>query len=66
LNLQHGNYHIKCGISLYSESTDVADWEFIDVIPNAYAFSMAPKSNGMLGGLVVWDNQLSLSRVESL
>lgn len=60
LSLQHGNFIIRCGISIPSASTAISDWRFVDVVPRACFFSMLPNQKGMLAGLVSWDNDVSL------
>lgn len=64
MNLQHGNYFIRCGISIPSSSSDIKDWKFIDIVPHAAVFSILPRKSGMIGGLTTWKNQVCLHAIE--
>jgi hypothetical protein len=38
------------------------DWRFVDMIPGAYEFRMAPRAEGMVGGLVTISAAFSARR----
>ncbi len=64
MNLQHGEYLIRCGITIPAASTDPRDWRFVDTVPNAFAFSVAPRKTGMIGALATWENEIILASAE--
>jgi lipopolysaccharide transport system ATP-binding protein len=49
LRLQHGNYIIACALS-HPPTDSGSDWFFLDVVPLAANFTVAPRAGGMLGG----------------
>lgn len=49
LPLMHGNYLLSVGLA-HPPIIPGEDWQFIDMIPQAYQFSVAPRSEGMIDG----------------
>lgn len=47
----HGAYVLGVGLAQPPDATHI-DWVFVDMVPLAYEFSMAPRRGGMIGGLV--------------
>lgn len=65
LELMHGNYAIMSGLAQPpQEGRD--DWIFLDMVPTSLTFSMAPRKEGMIGGLVVWNNCLHIRAIDEL
>ena len=64
LNLQHGEYLIRCGITIPPKNSDSHNWTFIDIVPHSFMFTVGPRKAGMLGGLVTWENRISLTCAE--
>lgn len=62
LELLHGNYTIMSGLT-HPPHGEKEDWSFIDVIPTCLTFTMAPRKAGMIDGLVVWNNALTIHAV---
>ena len=60
LNLGHGNYCIMSGLA-HPPVVPGEDWRFLDMVPICYDFRVLPRQEGMIGGLVVWDNQLDIT-----
>lgn len=56
--LQHGHFHIGCFASIPPGRAGDS-WQFLDVVPHAYGFSVAPRPDGMLGGLTTWHNEVN-------
>ncbi len=62
INLMHGEYFMR--VVLSSPPVDEShSWQFIDVIPYAYRFNVAPKEDGMIGSLVAAETDLTISAV---
>lgn len=51
LPLLHGNYALAVGLA-HPPVMAGADWTFIDIVPHAYEFRMAPRKSGMIDGFV--------------
>lgn len=51
LPLMHGRYVLGCGMAFPPDERHL-DWRFVDMVPGAYEFRMAPRAEGMVGGLV--------------
>ncbi len=62
LDLMHGNYVILSGLTREPVEEE-GDWVFFDIVPTSYMFSMAPRRGGMIGGYVVLENDLTVSRI---
>lgn len=60
VRLQHGSYCVTSALA-HPETATGGGWTFIDVVPIAYDFRVAPYGGGMLGGYTVWDNELTVS-----
>lgn len=61
LPLMHGAYALSCGLAHPPEIAG-QDWVFVDIVPVAYEFSMAPRAAGMIGGFVTLPTQLIICR----
>jgi lipopolysaccharide transport system ATP-binding protein len=59
LDLMHGNYAIMSGLA-HPPQADHDDWIFIDIVPTSCVFRVTPRKAGMIDGLVVWNNSLSI------
>jgi lipopolysaccharide transport system ATP-binding protein len=59
LPLLHGNYVVTCGLA-HPPQMPGHDWEFVDVIPHAYEFRVAPRKEGMIDGFVTLPAELSI------
>lgn len=57
--LLHGNYHVFVALS-HPPMTPGEDWTFIDVVPIAAQFRVAPRAAGMIDALVVLDSTLDI------
>ncbi|MGC4099116.1 MAG: ABC transporter ATP-binding protein [Nitrospira sp.] len=62
LPLLHGNYALAVGLA-YPPSVPGADWMFVDIVPHAYEFRMAPRKNGMIDGFVSLPASLIIKEV---
>jgi lipopolysaccharide transport system ATP-binding protein len=62
LTLMHGNYTVM-SVLAQPPSDAAADWVFLDVVPISCVFAIAPRPEGMIDGLVTWDDTV---RIESL
>jgi lipopolysaccharide transport system ATP-binding protein len=51
LPLMHGRYVLGCGMAFPPDDRH-PDWRFVDMVPGAYEFRMAPRAEGMIGGLL--------------
>lgn len=51
LPLMHGRYVLGGGMAFPPDDRH-PDWRFVDMVPGAYEFRMAPRAEGMVGGLV--------------
>lgn len=60
LNLQHGDYYIMAFMSQYNDGND---WKYVDMLMHAADFSVAPRSQGMIGGYVVIADRLEMTRL---
>lgn len=60
--LMHGIYHIMCAVSRPPAGEE--DWIFHDMVPCANQFTVLPRREGMISGLVVLDNKLDIRRIE--
>jgi lipopolysaccharide transport system ATP-binding protein len=57
--MMHGVYHVSAIMSVAPRSADES-WSYIDFVPYALGFTMAPRKEGMFGGFIVLDNELDL------
>ncbi|MEO7404395.1 MAG: ABC transporter ATP-binding protein [Burkholderiales bacterium] len=55
----HGNYCVFAAIT-QPPARPGDDWQFVDVVPLAYDFRMAPRREGMIDAFVVLENQLDI------
>ncbi|MBS0150353.1 MAG: ABC transporter ATP-binding protein [Nitrospira sp.] len=62
LPLLHGNYSVAVGLA-HPPDVPGADWIFVDVVPHAYEFRVAPRKNGMIDGLVTLPASLAIQEV---
>ena len=62
LPLLHGNYALGAGLAHPPEEPG-ADWIFVDVVPHASEFRMAPRRNGMIDGFVTLPALLNIKKV---
>lgn len=62
LPLLHGNYALAVGLAHPPEVAG-ADWIFVDIVPHAYEFRMAPRKNGMIDGFVTLPASLAIKEV---
>ena len=62
LPLQHGNYALACGLA-HPPPRPGDDWQFVDIVPHAYEFRMAPRRQGMIDGFVTWPVNLEIKAV---
>lgn len=62
LPLLHGNYALAVGLA-HPPIVPGADWIFVDIVPHAYEFRMAPRKNGMIDGFVSLPASLSIKEV---
>jgi lipopolysaccharide transport system ATP-binding protein len=60
LNLMHGSYCVSSAVA-HPPSPEHDDWIFVDVVPLCFDFRVGPRTDGMIGGFVVWDNRLEIS-----
>jgi hypothetical protein len=63
LPLMHGSYVLSCGLAHPPEIAG-QDWVFVDMVPLAYEFGMAPRTEGMIGGFVTLPARLQILRAE--
>lgn len=59
--LMHGRYVLRCGMAFPPDDRH-PDWRFVDMVPFACEFRMAPRTGGMLGGLVAIPAAFSVRR----
>lgn len=64
LPLLHGNYALAVGLA-HPPVAPGADWIFVDIVPHAYEFRMAPRKNGMIDGLVTLPASLAIKEVSA-
>jgi lipopolysaccharide transport system ATP-binding protein len=62
LPLLHQQYGLFVGLAR-PPSRPGEDWVFIDMIPNAYEFKIAPRAAGMIDGFVALPAELAISRL---
>ena len=62
LPLLHGNYALAVGLA-HPPVVPGADWFFVDIVPHAYEFRMAPRKNGMIDGFVTLSASLTIKEV---
>lgn len=62
LDLMHGTYAIMSGLA-HPPQADHDDWIFVDIVPTSCVFRVTPRKAGMIDGLVVWNNSLSIRRL---
>jgi len=63
LPLLHGNYALACGLAHPPEKPG-DDWHFVDIVPHAYEFRVAPRQGGMIDGFVTLPAELEIRCVE--
>lgn len=59
LPLLHGSYILACGLAHPPEKLG-DDWQFIDIVPHAYEFRVAPRPGGMIDGYVTLPAKLDI------
>jgi lipopolysaccharide transport system ATP-binding protein len=59
LPLLHGNYALGCGLAHPPEKPS-DDWRFVDIVPHAYEFRVAPRQGGMIDGYVTLPAKLDI------
>lgn len=59
LPLLHGNYALACGLAHPPENPG-DDWQFVDIVPHAYEFRVAPRRDGMIDGYVTLPAKLDI------
>ena len=65
LRLQHGGYSVSAVLAILDPPGVMQpSWEYVDVANLAYEFTVAPRQQGMIGGAVVWDNELSIVELQ--
>lgn len=62
LNLMHGHYTVMSAL-VHPPAESGADWRYIDIVPISYEFSVGPRQEGMIDGLVVWPNDLRIEDI---
>ncbi|MFT3735718.1 MAG: ABC transporter ATP-binding protein [Rhodocyclaceae bacterium] len=62
LPLQHGTYALAFGLA-HPPMESGADWRFVDMVPHAYEFRMAPRQEGMIDGFVSLPATLDIREV---
>ncbi|MGE0470211.1 MAG: ABC transporter ATP-binding protein [Nitrospira sp.] len=62
LPLLHGNYALAVGLA-HPPVVPGADWIFVDIVPHAYEFRMAPRKTGMIDGFVTLPASLAIKEV---
>jgi lipopolysaccharide transport system ATP-binding protein len=62
LPLLHGNYALAVGLA-HPPDVPGADWIFVDIVPHAYEFRVAPRRNGMIDGFVSLPASLTIKEV---
>ena len=62
LPLLHGNYALAVGLA-HPPEVPGADWIFVDIVPHAYEFVIAPRKNGMIDGFVSLPASLMIKEV---
>ena len=62
LPLLHGNYALAVGLA-HPPEVPGADWIFVDIVPHASEFRMAPRKNGMVDGFVTLPASLTINKI---
>lgn len=62
LPLLHGNYALAVGLA-HPPDVPGTDWIFVDIVPHAYEFRMAPRKGGMIDGFVTLPASLAIKEV---
>jgi lipopolysaccharide transport system ATP-binding protein len=65
LPLLHGNYALACGLA-HPPKNPGDDWLFVDIVPHAYEFRVAPRMGGMIDGFVTLPAELEIHHVKEL
>lgn len=65
LPLLHGNYALACGLA-HPPGKPGDDWHFVDIVPHAYEFRVAPRNGGMIDGFVTLPAELKIRCVEKI
>jgi lipopolysaccharide transport system ATP-binding protein len=65
LPLLHGNYALGCGLAHPPENPS-DDWQFVDIVPHACEFRVAPRRTGMIDGYVTLPAKLDIRRIKQL
>lgn len=65
LPLMHGRYVLGCGMAFPPDDRH-PDWRFVDMVTGAYEFRMAPRAEGMVGGLLTIAAAFSAKSTASL
>ena len=63
LPMMHGNYALAIHMAHPPEKTG-DDWQFVDMVPHAYEFRVAPRKEAMLGGFVTLPAELEIRCVK--
>ena len=59
MKIMHGDYFLNANLS-YPPEENSNNWQFIDVIPNAYKFTMNPRYDGMIDGFYANSTKLNI------
>lgn len=62
LPMMHGSYVLACSLALSPEKMG-DDWQFVDMVPHTYEFSVAPRQKGMIDGFVTLPAELLIRRL---
>ncbi len=62
LPLLHGNYILACGVA-HPPAEAGNDWQFVDIVPHAYEFRVAPRQAGMIDGFVTLPASLTICSI---
>ena len=65
LPMLHGNYALACGLAHPPEKPG-DDWQFVDIVPHAYEFRVAPRREGMIDGFVTLPAELEIRYMKQL
>jgi hypothetical protein len=57
--MMHGHYALACGLA-HPPEVPGDDWQFVDVIPHAYEFSIGARPGGMIDGFVTLPAELQV------
>jgi hypothetical protein len=61
--MMHGNYSLACGLAHPPKKTG-DDWQFVDMVPYAYEFRVAPRKEGLIDGFVTLPAELEIRCVK--